>query len=127
MLARWRGLSIRTKAYSKTESFHVVIVAVMFLFVLRVFFPSDMQLQFILFGTALILTLPILYIWVYLFVIIGFAVKSIQRLFPCDQSMVVVIDDRGDVWHWSPNLIRIQPCKRHEWPIIVFFPPGASC
>jgi RNA polymerase II subunit A-like phosphatase len=40
----------------------------------------------------------------------SFSFKSIQRLFPCDQSMVVVIDDRGDVWHWSPNLIRIQPC-----------------
>ena len=37
--------------------------------------------------------------------------KSIQRLFPCDQSMVVIIDDRSDMWNWSPNLIEVQPCK----------------
>ncbi|TPX69931.1 hypothetical protein SpCBS45565_g02023 [Spizellomyces sp. 'palustris'] len=35
--------------------------------------------------------------------------KSIQRLFPSDQSMVVVLDDRSDVWHWSPNLYKILP------------------
>ncbi|KAL5035551.1 CTD phosphatase Fcp1 [Batrachochytrium dendrobatidis] len=38
----------------------------------------------------------------------SFSVKSLQRLFPCDQSMVVVVDDRADVWHWSPNLLRIK-------------------
>lgn len=26
--------------------------------------------------------------------------------------MVVVLDDRSDVWSFSPNLIRIKPCKR---------------
>jgi RNA polymerase II subunit A-like phosphatase len=41
----------------------------------------------------------------------SFVTKSIQRLFPCDQSMVVVVDDRGDVWNWSPNLIKVFPCK----------------
>ncbi|ODV94162.1 hypothetical protein PACTADRAFT_44864 [Pachysolen tannophilus NRRL Y-2460] len=35
--------------------------------------------------------------------------KSLKRLFPVDQSMVVVIDDRGDVWNWSPNLIKVIP------------------
>ncbi|EEB06244.2 CTD phosphatase Fcp1 [Schizosaccharomyces japonicus yFS275] len=35
--------------------------------------------------------------------------KSIRRLFPCDTSMVVVIDDRGDVWNWSSNLIKVYP------------------
>lgn len=35
--------------------------------------------------------------------------KSLQRLFPTDQSMVVVIDDRGDVWNWCPNLIKVVP------------------
>lgn len=39
----------------------------------------------------------------------SFTQKSIQRLFPCDQSMVVVIDDRADVWAFSPNLIKIRP------------------
>lgn len=35
--------------------------------------------------------------------------KSLERLFPTDQSMVVIIDDRGDVWDWSPNLIKVVP------------------
>ncbi|KAH9937385.1 uncharacterized protein B0H18DRAFT_970322 [Fomitopsis serialis] len=29
--------------------------------------------------------------------------KSLQRLFPSDQSMVVIIDDRADVWEWTPT------------------------
>ena len=36
--------------------------------------------------------------------------KSLTRLFPCDTSMVVVIDDRGDVWDWSSNLLKVVPC-----------------
>lgn len=35
--------------------------------------------------------------------------KSLQRLFPVDTKMVVIIDDRGDVWNWSPNLIKVTP------------------
>ncbi|KAI8098007.1 uncharacterized protein B0P05DRAFT_522944 [Gilbertella persicaria] len=35
--------------------------------------------------------------------------KKLQRLFPCDTSMVVVLDDRSDVWSFAPNLIRIKP------------------
>ncbi|KAF9400931.1 Carboxy-terminal domain (CTD) phosphatase [Mortierella sp. AD011] len=35
--------------------------------------------------------------------------KSIERLFPCDTSMVVVIDDRADVWRYSPNLVKVHP------------------
>ncbi|KAF9333960.1 Carboxy-terminal domain (CTD) phosphatase [Podila minutissima] len=35
--------------------------------------------------------------------------KSIERLFPCDNSMVVVLDDRADVWHYSPNLVKVHP------------------
>lgn len=34
-------------------------------------------------------------------------VKSLKRLFPVDTRMVVIIDDRGDVWQWSQNLIRV--------------------
>lgn len=33
--------------------------------------------------------------------------KSLQRLFPYDTKMVVIIDDRADVWHWSDNLIKV--------------------
>ena len=35
--------------------------------------------------------------------------KTLQRLFPVDTKMVVIIDDRGDVWKWSPNLIKVTP------------------
>ncbi|GAA96229.1 uncharacterized protein L969DRAFT_44452 [Mixia osmundae IAM 14324] len=35
--------------------------------------------------------------------------KSLERLFPCDTSMAVIIDDRSDVWHWSPNLVKVEP------------------
>lgn len=34
--------------------------------------------------------------------------KALKRLFPVDTSMVVIIDDRGDVWQWSPNLIKVN-------------------
>lgn len=35
--------------------------------------------------------------------------KNLQRLFPVDTKMVVIIDDRGDVWNWIENLIRVTP------------------
>lgn len=35
--------------------------------------------------------------------------KNLKRLFPVDQLMVVIIDDRGDVWQWDPNLIKVVP------------------
>ncbi|RVD80777.1 uncharacterized protein DFL_008668 [Arthrobotrys flagrans] len=35
--------------------------------------------------------------------------KSLERLFPVDTKMVVIIDDRGDVWKWSDNLIKVTP------------------
>ncbi|PWN47963.1 hypothetical protein IE53DRAFT_320270 [Violaceomyces palustris] len=35
--------------------------------------------------------------------------KSLSRLFPVDTSMVVIIDDRADVWRWSPNLVKVKP------------------
>ncbi|KAL1962079.1 hypothetical protein VTN77DRAFT_607 [Rasamsonia byssochlamydoides] len=35
--------------------------------------------------------------------------KNLQRLFPVDTKMVVIIDDRGDVWKWNPNLIKVSP------------------
>ena len=36
-------------------------------------------------------------------------VKSLKRLFPVDTKMVVIIDDRGDVWNWNENLIKVEP------------------
>jgi RNA polymerase II subunit A C-terminal domain phosphatase len=35
--------------------------------------------------------------------------KNLQRLFPIDTKMVVIIDDRGDVWKWNDNLIKVTP------------------
>ncbi|KAJ8101493.1 HAD-like domain-containing protein [Lipomyces tetrasporus] len=35
--------------------------------------------------------------------------KNLQRLFPVDTSLVTIIDDRGDVWKWSSNLIKVIP------------------
>lgn len=35
--------------------------------------------------------------------------KSLSRLFPVDHSMVVIIDDREDVWNRSPNLLPVLP------------------
>lgn len=36
-------------------------------------------------------------------------VKDLQRLFPVDTKMVVIIDDRGDIWRWCSNLIKVSP------------------
>ena len=33
--------------------------------------------------------------------------KNLERLFPVDTKMVVIIDDRADVWKWSANLVRV--------------------
>lgn len=35
--------------------------------------------------------------------------KNLQRIFPVDTKMVLIIDDRGDVWKWSDNLIKVDP------------------
>ncbi|KAI9827623.1 MAG: hypothetical protein M1819_006912 [Sarea resinae] len=35
--------------------------------------------------------------------------KNLQRLFPVDTKMVVIIDDRGDVWKWTDNLLKVTP------------------
>lgn len=43
--------------------------------------------------------------------------KSLRRLFYQNTAMVVIIDDRADVWQYSPHLIRV--------PVFNFF-PGAG-
>jgi len=53
----------------------------------------------------------LIYLLCLLLILVGMTQKSLQRLFPCDTSMVVIIDDRADVWEWSPNLIKVIPCK----------------
>ncbi|KAJ3290071.1 Carboxy-terminal domain (CTD) phosphatase [Rhizoclosmatium sp. JEL0117] len=40
----------------------------------------------------------------------SFQEKKISRLFPGEgERMAVIVDDRGDVWGWCRNLIRIKP------------------
>lgn len=34
--------------------------------------------------------------------------KSLKRLFPTDSKMVVIIDDRADVWRWISNLVKVN-------------------
>jgi RNA polymerase II subunit A-like phosphatase len=41
------------------------------------------------------------------------SIKTMKRLFPCDDSMVVALDDRADVWQWSANLIKVRPCTSY--------------
>lgn len=36
--------------------------------------------------------------------------KTLKKIFPVDDSMVVIVDDREDVWKKSRNLVRIEPC-----------------
>ncbi|KAF2075084.1 hypothetical protein CYY_003604 [Polysphondylium violaceum] len=40
---------------------------------------------------------------------VGMNFKTLQRLFPCDDSMVIIVDDRSDVWKKSRNLIQVSP------------------
>eukprot|EP00478_Filoreta_tenera_P001300 GABV01001318.1.p1 GENE.GABV01001318.1~~GABV01001318.1.p1 ORF type:complete len:161 (-),score=63.59 GABV01001318.1:443-877(-) len=44
----------------------------------------------------------------------GMGYKDVQRLFPCDESMVVIVDDRADVWKTPDNVIKIH--KFLYWP-----------
>lgn len=39
----------------------------------------------------------------------GEEVKNLHKLFPVDTRMVVIIDDRADVWRWSNYLVRVTP------------------
>lgn len=40
--------------------------------------------------------------------------KSLKRLFPTDDSTVLVVDDRADVWEYSRNLVPVPPCMEPE-------------
>jgi RNA polymerase II subunit A-like phosphatase len=39
----------------------------------------------------------------------GWTKKELTRIFPCDDTMVAILDDRLDVWERSPNLIQVRP------------------
>ncbi|KAJ3278134.1 Carboxy-terminal domain (CTD) phosphatase [Borealophlyctis nickersoniae] len=42
--------------------------------------------------------------------------KSIKRIYPCDQSMVVVVDDRVEVWDDTANIIQVKPYRFFAGP-----------
>lgn len=35
--------------------------------------------------------------------------KSLKRIFPHSSKMVLVLDDRGDVWRWAGNVVLVRP------------------
>lgn len=37
--------------------------------------------------------------------------KNLKRIFPVDDSTVLIVDDRADVWDYCANLIPVPPCK----------------
>ncbi|KAF5403457.1 hypothetical protein PHET_03114 [Paragonimus heterotremus] len=41
----------------------------------------------------------------------GFPSHSNRALFPRGLNMVCIIDDRGEVWDWSPHLIQVKPYR----------------
>eukprot|EP00494_Astrolonche_serrata_P025180 UN25441 len=41
-------------------------------------------------------------------------IKVLQRMFPCDERMVLVVDDRVDVWQTPQNVLKIY--KYDFWP-----------
>lgn len=52
--------------------------------------------------------------------IIGDRRKNLKRIFPADDSTVLVIDDRADVWDYSRNLIPVSPCTFVQLFVQVF-------
>ncbi|VDQ08533.1 unnamed protein product [Trichobilharzia regenti] len=36
---------------------------------------------------------------------------NLKALFPRGLNLVCIIDDRGEVWDWSPNLIHVKPYR----------------
>ncbi len=35
--------------------------------------------------------------------------KTFKRVLPCDDSMIVALDDKWDVWQYLPNVVRVRP------------------
>ncbi|XP_061197142.1 RNA polymerase II subunit A C-terminal domain phosphatase-like [Saccostrea echinata] len=49
---------------------------------------------------------------------------NLKALFPCGDSMVCIIDDREDVWNYSPNLIHVKPYRFFQGTADINAPPG---
>jgi TFIIF-interacting CTD phosphatase-like protein len=42
---------------------------------------------------------------------------NLEHLFPCGDSMCAIIDDRGDVWRYSPNCILVKKEWLTSWNV----------
>ncbi|XP_040565077.1 RNA polymerase II subunit A C-terminal domain phosphatase [Lepeophtheirus salmonis] len=51
---------------------------------------------------------------------------NLSALFPCGDHMVCIIDDREDVWNYSPNLIHVKPYHFFKHTGDINAPPGSS-
>ncbi|XP_033626531.1 RNA polymerase II subunit A C-terminal domain phosphatase-like [Asterias rubens] len=51
---------------------------------------------------------------------------NLRSIFPCGDNMVVIIDDREDVWNYAPNLIMVPPYKYFEGTGDINAPPGLA-
>ena len=49
-----------------------------------------------------------------------------RALFPCGDGMVAIIDDREDVWNYSPNLIPVKPYQFFDGTADINAPPGLN-
>ncbi|KAL4234554.1 RNA polymerase II [Mactra antiquata] len=51
---------------------------------------------------------------------------NLKALFPNGDSMVCIIDDREDVWHYSPNLVHVKPYRFFQGTADINAPPGLT-
>ncbi|XP_045192991.2 RNA polymerase II subunit A C-terminal domain phosphatase-like [Mercenaria mercenaria] len=51
---------------------------------------------------------------------------NLKALFPCGDAMVCIIDDREDVWHFSPNLVHVKPYRLFQGTADINAPPGLT-
>ncbi|XP_060080260.1 RNA polymerase II subunit A C-terminal domain phosphatase-like [Ylistrum balloti] len=51
---------------------------------------------------------------------------NLKALFPCGDYMVCIIDDREDVWNFSPNLIHVKPYRFFQGTADINAPPGMT-
>ena len=55
-----------------------------------------------------------------------FYVLLSRALFPCDDSMVCIIDDREDIWNSAPNLVTVKPYRFFSGTGDINAPPGSE-
>ncbi|XP_054277966.1 RNA polymerase II subunit A C-terminal domain phosphatase-like [Macrosteles quadrilineatus] len=51
---------------------------------------------------------------------------NLKALFPCGDELVCIIDDREDVWNFSPNLIHVKPYHFFRHTGDIHAPPGLT-